>query len=96
MRTQMTLRSSPRSSVGVGMGFGSSSSFWALGFGTPLGPADYEATISYHLAVFVVRLYTAEEARELEQREDAPQVYGAGYLLRSLEPKKQASQRKDS
>lgn len=94
-RTRMSLRSAPRSSVGVGLGFGSRSSFWSLGFGAPLGAADYEATVSYHLAVFVIRMVGEDEARELNAREDGPQVYEARYVLRSLEPKKRASQRGD-
>lgn len=93
-RTQLDLRATPRSSVGVGMGFGSRSSFWALGFGTPVADS-YEASVSYHLAVFVIRLLDEEEARSLRQGPQAPRVYEAAYLLESLEPKRRASQPED-
>jgi hypothetical protein len=94
-RTQLNVQALPRSSVGVGMGFGSSRSFWGLGFNAPLGEPDVQATISYHLGVFVIRMLNDAEARQAEAA-DKGQVYDAGYLLRSLEPKKEASLRKDS
>lgn len=87
-RTGLTTRNvGPRTSVGMGVGFGNSRSFWGLGFGAPISEPEYEAAVSYHLAVFVIRMLTPEEAKSAEG-----QVYDADFLLRSLEPKKEASQ----
>ena len=94
-RTQLELHSTGvSSSVGVGMGFGGRRSFWALGVGAPLSAPDYEAAVSYHLAVFVIRMLTPDEARALEAGKGQGQVYEAAYLLHSLEAKKEASLRK--
>lgn len=89
-RTQLTLRPGPRSSVGVGMGFGTGRSFWSLGFGAPLSDPDYEAVVSYHLGVFVIKMLTDEEAKPL-QSDSQIQVYDAAFILKSLEAKKEAS-----
>jgi hypothetical protein len=104
-RTQVSVRAMPRSSVGMGLGFGSGRSFWGLGFSGALGEPDYQSVVSYHLAVFVIRMLDDEEARRVQgagqapgaaQGQPQPQVYDADFLIRSLAPKKEASLRKDS
>ena len=52
---------------------------------------DVQAVVSYHLAVFVVRMLTVQEAAQAQG-----QVYEAAYLIRSLEPRKEASLREGS
>jgi len=90
-RTQASLRPAPQSSVGVGMGFGTPRSFWSMGFGAPLSEPDYRFAVDYRLGVFVIRMLGAEEAKAA-----AGPVYEAGYLIRSLAAKKEASLRKGS
>jgi hypothetical protein len=92
-RTQLALRPGPGSSVGVGMGFGTGRSFWSMGFGAPLSEPDYEAVVSYHLAVFVVRLLSDAEATQIvADSHGQTQVYDADFLLKSLAAKRAASQ----
>jgi hypothetical protein len=88
-RTQYTARPSPpRASTGVTVLGSGKRSFWAVNVTAPLGEPDYDVVVSYHLAVFVVRMLTPEEARAAG---DA--AYEAEYLLRSLAPKREASLR---
>jgi hypothetical protein len=86
-RTQLSVRAGPpRSSVGVGVGHFSGRSFWSFGMSAPLSEPDYETVVSYHLAVFLIRMLSAEEARQ-----GPGPTYEADYLIRSLAPKKEAS-----
>jgi len=90
-RTQAGVRAGPRSSVGMGLGFGSPHSFWSMGFAAPLGDTNYETVVDYHLAIFVIRMLSDEESKQAQ----GP-VYDAGFLMQSLEAKKKANLRKPS
>ena len=100
-RTDLSVRATPRTSVGVGMGFGGRRSFWGLGFSGALGEPDYQTAINYHLAVFVIRMLTDEEAKQMQAAGKGagappPEVYDAAFLIKSLESKKEASLQKES
>jgi hypothetical protein len=90
-RTQVDLvGTGPRTSVGLGFGMSSRHSFWGMGFGTGMAP-QYEGAISYHLAMFVIRLLKPEEAAQA-----GGQTFEAEYLIRSLTPKKDQSLQRSS
>jgi len=84
-RTQADLTAEPRTTVGLGFGASSGSSFWGLGFGAG-PPPSYQARIRYHLAMFVIRLIRAEEGRKPPK-----EAYEASFLVRSLTPKAEES-----
>lgn len=92
-RTQMDLQaesSGPRFGFGLGFGRSSRRSFWGLGFGTS-SPSHYSATISYHLAMFVIKMLNAEEAAPLGDK-----AFHASFMIESLSAKKERSLRKGS
>lgn len=78
-RTRLTLRSTG-ARVGVGVGFSSRSSFWGMGFGGPLSEPEYTPAVSYHLAIFVIRLLTPEEAAKVPEAQRA-KLFDAADLL---------------
>jgi hypothetical protein len=83
-RTQLIQQAGTRGSVGFGTGVGGrGGSFWGLGIGTTLGGSDTETAISYHLAVFVIRLLSAEEVAA----QTVP-TYEARFLMDSVRAKK--------
>ncbi|MBI4083105.1 MAG: hypothetical protein HY423_10890 [Candidatus Lambdaproteobacteria bacterium] len=76
----------PRAGAGFGLGYGTGgrSSFWSLGFHTGV-PTEEESVVVYNLAILVIRLFGAEEAKG---RSDA---FEAEYLIRSLGPRAHAA-----
>ena len=81
-RTGLTLRPTGVR-MGVGMGFSSRSSFWGLGVGGPLSDPQYAASVDYHLAIFMIRLLSAEEAARIPEAE-RPRLFDAADLLKGL------------
>ena len=87
-KTQTKMRSTgPR--FGMGFGTGTSSSFWGMGMGFGSEP-EYEGYVSYHLAVFVIRMQNTKEPPP------GKEVFDAAFLVESLKAKKMASMKKDS
>ena len=90
-RTQMDLQagaSGPR--FGFGFGFSNRRSFWGLGFGVP-SPSHYTGTISYHLAMFVIKMLKADEAAP-----HGDKAFHARFMIESLSAKKEKSLRQGS
>lgn len=90
-RTQMQLRPKGNQTTwGLGFGQGNQGSFWSMNMAAAQ-PTEYQEVVSYNLAMFVIRTFTAEEAA-VQQGE----LYEAEFLIRSLTPKKEASLKGDS
>ena len=90
-RTQMDLQAGASTpSFQFGLGFSNRRSFWGLGFGGP-SPPYYTGTISYHLAMFVIKMLKAEEAAPLGDK-----ALNASFIIESLSAKKEKSLRKGS
>lgn len=95
-QTQTSLQAGPGSSVSLGVGMGGPGSFWGMGFGAPLGQPNYESVVDYHLAIFVIRMLTDEEAKKAEAAGSKRPVYDAAYLIKSLHAETEAGRQAGS
>jgi len=79
-RTKTDYAPRPGMDVGVGVGTYSRGTFWGMGLSHG---RDYDVVLSYNLAVFVIRMLSAEEAAQ------RPNAFEVDYLIQSLRPKVQ-------
>ncbi len=90
-RTQIDLQAEAYGSgFQFGFGYSNRGSFWALEYSIP-PPPYYTGAISYHLAMFVIKMLKAEEAASYGYK-----AFHAKFMIESLSAKKEKSLRKSS